>query len=128
MAAWLRRLLAFNLIDAFREQGRAKRDRARERSLEAALEESSARLGALLASEQTTPSQAAERHEEAVRLADALAALPEGQRQAIELRYGQGLGVAEIGRVMERGPEAVAGLLKRGLQGLRAQLTGEERA
>jgi RNA polymerase sigma-70 factor (ECF subfamily) len=59
MAGWLRQLLAFNLADAARAAGRAKRDVTRERSLEAALEASSARLGAMLAADQSTPSWAA---------------------------------------------------------------------
>ena len=126
MAAWLRRLLACNLIDAFRAQGRARRDVARERSLEAELEQSSARLGDALAAEQTSPSQAADRHEQAVRLAAALATLPEAQRRALELRYGRGLAVAEIGKQLDRSPAAVAGLLKRGTRELRA-LLGSER-
>src|SRR6516165_8430140 len=40
LAAWLRQILAHNLADALRALGRAKRDVNRERSLEAALEES----------------------------------------------------------------------------------------
>jgi RNA polymerase sigma-70 factor, ECF subfamily len=51
MAAWLRKMLACNLTDAIRALGRAKRDVARERSLEAALEQSSTRLAAWLAAE-----------------------------------------------------------------------------
>src|SRR5689334_16398606 len=70
MAAWLRRMLAHNLADAVRALGRARRDVARKRSLEAALEESSARLHAWLAAEQSSPSQQAVRHEEAFRLAE----------------------------------------------------------
>src|SRR5262245_61994523 len=41
MAAWLRQILAHNLANATRDLGRAKRDVARECSLETALEQSS---------------------------------------------------------------------------------------
>src|SRR5258708_6323286 len=51
LAAWLRQILARNLANAARDLGRAKRDVARECSLEAALEQSSARLEAWLAAE-----------------------------------------------------------------------------
>src|SRR5437764_13707204 len=56
LAGWLRQLLACTLADALRALGRAKRDAARERSLEAAREQSSARLGDWLAAEQPSPS------------------------------------------------------------------------
>ena len=83
VAAWLRRLLACNLADQFRALGRARRDVARECSLDAALEQSSARLGAWVVADQSTPSQGAHRHERAIRLAGALATLPEAQREAL---------------------------------------------
>ncbi|HEV3163772.1 MAG TPA: sigma-70 family RNA polymerase sigma factor [Isosphaeraceae bacterium] len=125
MAAFLRRMLAYNLADERRKAKRIKRAVARERSLEAALEESSARLGALLAADQSTPSEAAGRHEDAVLLAQALTQLLEDQRQALILRHCQGCSLDDIGHQMHRTPVAVAGLLKRGLRQLRLLL--EER-
>lgn len=121
-AAWLRQILARNLVDALRAFGRAKRDVAREHSLEVALDQSSQRLEAWLAAEQSSPSQQAQRHERAVQLADALAKLPEAQREALVLQNWHGWSLAEIGRHMDRSPAAVAGLIKRGLKQLRGLL------
>ena len=120
--AWLRQILAHNLADALKGIRRAKRGVARERSLEAALGQSSARLDAWVAAEQSSPSQRAEREEDALRLASALAALPDAQRDALVLQYWQGWSLAQIGEHMGRSPAAVAGLLKRGLKQLRVLL------
>jgi RNA polymerase sigma-70 factor (ECF subfamily) len=125
-AAWLRRILANNLADTLRALGRAKRDTARERSLDAELEASSAKLGAWLSSEQTPPSEAAQRHEDAIRLADAIARLPEAQRDALILQHWHGSSLAEIAEHLGRTPAAVAGLLKRGLKTLREALRDTE--
>jgi len=122
LAAWLRQVLACCLADALRALGRVKRDVARERSLEAALDESSSRLGAWLAAEQSSPSQKAEHNEQVIRLADALATLPEPQREALVLRHCQGWSLAAISQHLGRSPAAVAGLLKRGLHQLRERL------
>jgi RNA polymerase sigma-70 factor (ECF subfamily) len=125
-AAWLRQLLACNLVDALRGLGRAKRDIARERSLETAFDQSSARLGAWLAAEQSTPSGRVERAEQAVRLASALAALPDAQRDALILRHCHGQSLTQISEQLGRTPSAVAGLLKRGAQTLRTLLQEPE--
>jgi RNA polymerase sigma-70 factor, ECF subfamily len=126
LAAWLRQMLACNLADSIRALHRAKRDVARERSLEAALEESSARIESWLVAEQSSPSEQAEANEQAVRLAAALATLPEAQREALVLRHCQGWPLADISRRLGRTPAAVAGLLKRGLRQLRQQLQEPE--
>jgi RNA polymerase sigma-70 factor (ECF subfamily) len=126
LVAWLRKLLACTLADAIRTLHRAKRDVARERSLEASLDQSAASLNAWLAADQSTPSQQFDRAEQEVRLANALALLPEAQRSALVLRHCQNLAVAEISERLGRSPTAIAGLLKRGLRQLRELLAREE--
>jgi RNA polymerase sigma-70 factor (ECF subfamily) len=126
MAAWLRQILAGTLVDARRALGRAKRDVARERSLEAALDQSSAQIGSWLAAPQASPSAQAQGHEDAVRLAQALTSLPQAQREALVLRYYQGKSLDEISRQLNRTPAAVAGLLKRGAHQLRTLLHESE--
>jgi RNA polymerase sigma-70 factor (ECF subfamily) len=126
LAAWLRQILARTLADLVRDLGRAKRDVALERSLEAAVENSSARLEAWLAADQSSPSQQAIRNEQSVRLAEALARLPEPQRQALVLKHCEDWSLAEIGKHLGRSPAAVASLLRRGLKQLREQLHEQE--
>jgi len=58
-AAWLRRILAHNLANAHRDHHREKRDVDRERSIEAALDRSSIRLGGWLAASDPSPSRQA---------------------------------------------------------------------
>jgi RNA polymerase sigma-70 factor (ECF subfamily) len=118
-AAWLRRILAGTLADALRRIYADKRDAAREQSLQAALDQSSRHLEAFLAADVPSPSEHAQRNEQAMRLAAALVQLPDAQREAVELRHCQGWAIDAIARHMDRTPAAVAGLLKRGLKQLR---------
>jgi RNA polymerase sigma-70 factor (ECF subfamily) len=121
-AALLRQILARNLAHAVRDLGRAKRDVARERSLVAALDESSARLEAWLAAEQSSPPDRAGRNEELLRQAEALAELPEEQREAVVLHYFQGCSLAEVGRQLGRSTGSISGLVLRELKCLRGLL------
>lgn len=57
-------------------------------------------------------------------LSQALAALPERQRQAVVLRHIEGLSNGEIGQVMDLGVEAVESLIARGKRALAALLSG----
>jgi RNA polymerase sigma-70 factor (ECF subfamily) len=120
--AWLRQILAHNLADALRGISRGKRDLHREQSLEASVNQSSTRLGDLLAADQSAPGDPLDREERAVQMAEALAELPEAQREALVMQYWQGMSLAEIAAQMSRTPAAVAGLLKRALKQLRQQL------
>ena len=109
-------------VDAFE---RDRRDIDRERSLEAALDRSSARLAMFLAADQSSPSERAARNEDLVRLADALCALPDDTREAVVLKHCRDWTLAEIANHLGRTPAAVASLLHRGLKQLRG-LLGEE--
>jgi RNA polymerase sigma-70 factor (ECF subfamily) len=121
-AAWLRQILARTLANAIRDHARAKRDVALERSLEASLTDSSARLEAWLVAEQSSPSEQAVRNEQLIHLAGALGALPDLQREVLVLRHCQGWSLAEISAHLGRSRAAVASLLRRGLKQLREHL------
>jgi RNA polymerase sigma-70 factor, ECF subfamily len=126
MAAWLRRMLAGNLADALRAFSRGKRDVTRERSLAAALDQSSAQIGSWLHADQSSPSQKAQRTEDLLRVAEALTELSEAQLEAIVLHYWQGHTLAEVALELGRTVPAVAGLLQRGLKTLRTLLAEPE--
>src|SRR6516164_3011883 len=125
-AAWLRRALAHNLADEVRKLSTGKRDVRREHSLEAALNESASRIEGWLAAQQSSPSQRVQRHERAAEMMQALARLPEAQREALVLRHCENWSLADISRHLNRTPAAVAGLLKRGLKQLREHLREPE--
>jgi RNA polymerase sigma-70 factor (ECF subfamily) len=117
LLAWLRTALARNLTDEMKRLRAGKRDAGRERPLE--VDSSASRLEAWLASEQSSPSQRADRSEQLLRLANALASLPDAQREAVERHYLLGEPVAVVAAALDKTPVALAGLLKRGLRRLR---------
>jgi RNA polymerase sigma-70 factor, ECF subfamily len=120
--AWLRAILANALAAAARRFSTEGRDLGRERSLEAALDQSSSRLEVLLAADQSTPSERAVRGDELLHLARALGCLPPDQQRVVELHHLKGLPVAEVAEQMGRSKPAVVGLLFRGLKKLRELL------
>jgi len=125
LAGWLRKILANTLAEMARRYGAGARDVGRERSLEAALEESSVRLEHWLTADQSGPGQQADRQEQLLRLAEGLARLPEDQRQAVELRHLKGCALDEVARQMERSKDAAAKLIFRGVKALKQWLRGE---
>ncbi len=124
MAAWLRRILANCAVDFARRARSEARDVAREKSLEQELDRSSKAIAAFLEASHTTPSGAAERGELSVAVADALARMDEDDREVIVLRNFEDLEWGEIGRRMERSPDAARKLWARALMRLRPLMGG----
>jgi RNA polymerase sigma-70 factor (subfamily 1) len=121
---WLRTALANNLRDELARLKTQKCDMAREQSLETALDASSSRVEAWLASEESSPSQKASRNEQTARLHAALDHLSPDRRKVVELNL-QGLKLDAIAQAMGKTKAAVAQLLHRGIQDLTRLLDHE---
>jgi RNA polymerase sigma-70 factor (ECF subfamily) len=123
LRAWLRAILASQLALALRTSVRHQR---RMVSLQAALEQSSARLESLLAVETSETRVWEDRAEQLIKVATVLERLPTDQRTALELRYLHGLSVPAVAERMARSTVSVTGLLYRGTKALQ-RLLGESR-
>jgi RNA polymerase sigma-70 factor, ECF subfamily len=118
--AWLRNIHEQNLRNVLRDHVAAdKRAVGRETSGD--------QLGSIAALT-SSPSQRLMQSEAAVQLARCLEQLPADQCNAVRLRHLEGWTIRDIASEMERSEQAVAGLLKRGMQQLRELLpaTNEE--
>lgn len=120
--AWLKAILAHNVLNAARFYRTQKRNSRREQSIADRLEQSSMRIEEFLACEHSSPSQRAVANEMLERLAHGLEQLRESERTAIVLKHFQSWTVAQISEHLGRPPDAIAGLLKRGLKKLRTHL------
>jgi RNA polymerase sigma-70 factor (ECF subfamily) len=114
---WLTVIADNRVIDVVRAQNAAKRGGGRgvagqERSSIAALID-------MVAVNDRTPSRSAGGHEAAAAVQVALAGLKPEYREALALRYLEGLGVAETAARMGKTEPAVHKLCSRGLQALR---------
>jgi RNA polymerase sigma-70 factor (ECF subfamily) len=119
LIAWLKRILTNRAKDKIDYWHAEMRDVDRERSIEAASEDSSQRLGEFLAAQDSSPSEHVSKEEQLARLARALDELDQDQREAIIARYLMQLPVAAIADKMKRSQRSVAGLLLRGKKQLR---------
>jgi RNA polymerase sigma-70 factor (ECF subfamily) len=126
LVAWLRTILAHNLINAAKHHARDKRDVDRERSLNALLEESSLRLSAALGTHGPSPSGIAMHQEESLRLMEALASLPETQAEVVVLYHVHAKSLAQIGELLGLNRYQVTQELRRGIAALQRELKGLE--
>ncbi len=129
---WLCQIAERKIIDLHRRFFDAqKRDAGREVPLSAPASSSddapNAGLINMLVASMTTPSQAFSRNAREERLFEALAALPEDQREALRLRYIENLPSKQIAERLGKSDAAVRVMLTRSLKKLQ-DLLGEEGA
>jgi RNA polymerase sigma-70 factor (ECF subfamily) len=124
--ARLRTMLVHNLLEKIDEFRTRKRDVRREQSLDAAAAESSCRLQSWLAAEQSTPSEHLLKHQEKLRVLEALAQLPEPEREALILQQYHGWKLRQIAEHLRCTTNAVAGYQARGRKRLRELLADVE--
>jgi RNA polymerase sigma-70 factor, ECF subfamily len=122
LMAWLRRILVRNLADRAKREKARRRDVRRQESLEALLERSADEAERALVLGLSTPSAQATRREQAVVLADALAALPADYAEVLVLRHLERRKFDEIAARMGRSAGAVRMLWVRALEKLKELL------
>jgi RNA polymerase sigma-70 factor (ECF subfamily) len=125
LRGWLRQILAARLADQVRRYcGTQARDVRLEQALQVELDQSSQVLDRALVAPLSSPSQQVARHEQAVRLAQALERLPEDYRDVLVLHHLEGCAFPEVARRMGRSVEAVKKLWARARARLRRSVGG----
>jgi RNA polymerase sigma-70 factor (subfamily 1) len=127
--SWLCQIAEHRIIDAHRRFfGAQKRDAGREVSLGLSGDDSRhAAILDLLVASLTTPTQALSRKGHELRLLQALGTLPDEQREALRLRYLEGLPSKEIAERLGKSDGSVRVMLTRALSKLQ-QILGPEEA
>lgn len=122
--AWLCQIVERRIIDAHRRFfGAAKRDAGREIALDKGSPDTSrAQVIDMLIASMTTPSEAFSRNIRYQKLSEALAALPDDQREALRLRYVEGLPSKQIAEQLKKSDGAVRVMLTRALSRLQSIL------
>lgn len=123
---WVCQQIERRIIDAHRRYvGAQKRSTGKEVGLSAGGDADAGGLIDMLAASMTTPSQAFSRDQKEFKLQVALQSLPEDSREALRLRYVEGLPSKEIAERLGRTDGAVRVLLTRSLAKLQALLEDE---
>lgn len=126
LAAWLRQILFHKINRVASRATGPGRDMRREVPLWHELEESSVMFVRAVVAKDPSPSEQADRNEQVLRLAAALARLPDEYRLVIELRYFHHWTAADIAEHLGKTRGAVAGLIHRGLKELHTLLEPQE--
>jgi RNA polymerase sigma-70 factor (ECF subfamily) len=122
LVAWLRQILVRTVADQVKRHRGKGRDYRREEPIEAILDRSSAATQERLAASVSSPSHHAIRREQAVLLADALAALPADYREVFVLRILEHVPIDEVAVRMGRSVNAVRKLWTRAMVALERAL------
>ena len=127
---WLQVIAARRVADAYRRYfDFEKRDLRKEVPLDQLLarsDRSAARLVEQLADSASGPLSVAHRHEQALRLADAMAALPEHYREVLQLRYLEERPLGEIAELLGRTKGSTAMLMARAIEKMKELLSPPE--
>lgn len=123
LRGWLKRILENTITNLAKKYTAQKRDIRLELSIDQQIEESADRLIGELPDDRTSPPQQALRKERGEKLVDALAALADQEYRVVVLKHIHGWTIQEISQSVGCSPEAVAGLLRRGLRKLRKYMT-----
>ena len=120
-AGWLKAILGNLVKGLLRRYHSRGRDIAREKELVA---HSQTNAAMAIAESLESPSQHMQFDEEKERMLKVLESLTLDQRRAIVLRYWEDKNLDEIATQMDKTPEAIAGLIYRGMKVLRAEIQG----
>jgi RNA polymerase sigma-70 factor (subfamily 1) len=119
---WLCHLAEQCIVDGHRRFAADKRDAGREVPGNVRVGEASQDLVALLTASLTTPTQAVVRDERQRRLQEALVTFPDEHREALRLRYCEGLSTKEVAGRLNKSDVATRVLLSRLVQKLQELL------
>jgi len=119
---WLCHLAEQCIVDGHRHFAAGKRASAKEVPGNVRIGDGSQDLVALLAASLTSPSMAAVRDERQQRLMDVIAEFPDEHREALRLRYGEGLPTKDVAAKLGKSDVATRVLLSRLVQRLQELL------
>jgi RNA polymerase sigma-70 factor (ECF subfamily) len=121
LLAWLRQLL-LHRVGKLRRRYRDTQKRQLAREVALGGDDSGSGLAGILAAGTLSPSGQAMEHEQDQALQAALGRLPEDYRRVITLRHEHQLPFEEIGRLLDRSPEAARKLWARAVERLQEEL------